>query len=174
MPGWHPLIVHFPIAQLTFSLIVDLAALLAKRPAWHPVAYALLVAGTVAATAAVISGNAAAAPYREIEVIGELVGQHEDSGSLVLVLYLIVTLGRLPLQLRPPTSSWPLRSWLIVAAAGCVLLWRASALGGSLVFEHGVGVARGVAQRRGQGIADQTDTSQVIIPPPSWSGPASP
>ena len=62
MPGWHPLIVHFPIALLTFSLIVDLAALLAKRPAWHPVAYALLVAGTVAATAAVISGNAAAAP----------------------------------------------------------------------------------------------------------------
>ena len=146
MSSWHPLVVHFPIALLTMSPIVDLAALLARRPTWHGAAYALLVAGTVAAVAAVISGNAAAAPHWETEVIGELVERHEDSGSLVLALYLVVALGRLPLQLRAATSGWPLKLWLVVAAAGCVLLWRTSSLGGSLVFDYGVGVTEGAVE----------------------------
>jgi len=124
MPSWHPLIVHFPIALLSISPIVDLAAFLTRRPSWHAVAYGLLVAGTLAAAAAVISGNATAAPHREREVIGKLVEEHEDSGSLVLVLYLVITIGRLPLQLRAATSGWPLKLWLVVAAAGCVLVWR--------------------------------------------------
>lgn len=151
MPSWHPLIVHFPIALLSISPIVDLAAFLTRRPSWHAVAYGLLVAGTLAAAAAVISGNATAAPHRESEVIGELVEEHEDSGSLVLVLYLVVTIGRLPLQLRAATSGWPLKLWLVVAAAGCVLVWRASSLGGSLVFDYGVGVTQKAAEEGGGG-----------------------
>jgi uncharacterized membrane protein len=149
MPGWHPLVVHFPIALLSVSSIVDLVALLARRPSWHTTAYALLVAGTVAAAAAVISGNSAAAPHRETEVIGELVARHEDSGSLVLALYLVVTLGRLPLQLRAATSGWRLKLWCVAGAAGCVMLWRASSLGGSLVFDYGVGVTGGTAEVAG-------------------------
>ena len=146
MPGWHPLIVHFPIALLSMSPVVDLAALLTRRPSWHAVAYALLATRTVAAAAAVISGNAAAAPHRDNEVIGGLVERHEDSGSLVLLLYLVATVGRLPLQLRATTSGWQLKLWLVVAVAGCVLLWRTSALGGSLVFDYGVGVTQEAAE----------------------------
>ena len=64
----------------------------------------------------------------------------------LLALYLVVTLGRLPLQLRAATSGWPLKLWLVAAAVGCVLLWRASSLGGSLVFDYGVGVTEGEAE----------------------------
>ena len=146
MPGWHPYIVHFPIVLLPLSLVFDLAALVKGRPTWHTAAYCLLVAGTVAAAAAVISGNAAATPHRETDVVAAAIERHEDSGSLVLIAFIAVALGRLPLQLRQRTTGWPLKAWLAVAAAGCVLVWRTSLLGGDLVYEYGVGVRPGAAE----------------------------
>ena len=138
MPNWHPMIVHFPIALLTLSVVVDLAALLGRRRSWHRMAYGLIVAGAVSAAAAVISGNDAAVPYRD-SGLADVVEEHEDYATIVLVTFLATSLGRLPLFLRS-RHGWPLNLWIAVAFAGCCLLWLTSLHGGELVYEHGVGV----------------------------------
>ena len=132
------MIVHFPIALLTLSVVVDLAALLGRRRSWHRMAYGLIVAGAVSAAAAVISGNDAAVPYRD-SGLADVVEEHEDYATIVLVTFLATSLGRLPLFLRS-RHGWPLNLWIAVAFAGCCLLWLTSLHGGELVYEHGVGV----------------------------------
>ena len=138
MPNWHPMIVHFPIALLTLSVVVDLAALLGRRRSWHRMAYGLIVVGAVGAAAAVISGNDAAVPYRD-SGLADVVEEHEDYATIVLVTFLATSLGRLPLFLRS-RHGWPLNLWIAVAFAGCCVLWLTSLHGGELVYEYGVGV----------------------------------
>ena len=139
MPNWHPIVVHFPVALLSVSVLVDVAALAARRGDWHKFAYALLVAGTVGAAAAVITGTEAAPPHRQSADVVETVDRHEDLGSVVFIVFLAVSLGRLPVHLQRQVG-WPLAMWLGVAGMGCVLLWMTSLVGGELVYEYGVGV----------------------------------
>ena len=141
MPNWHPMIVHFPIALLTLSVVVDLGALLAGRRSWHRVAYALVIAGTLGAAAAVISGNDAAVPHRDSS-LAEVVAEHEDFATVVLITFLATSLGRLPLFLRS-RHGWPLNLWIVLAVLGCGLLWLTSLHGGELVYEYGIGVQVG-------------------------------
>ena len=147
MPNWHPMIVHFPIALLTLSVVVDLGALLTGHRSWHRMAYALVIAGTLGAAAAVISGNDAAVPHRDsslAEVVAEgRVGRPEEIAPLIT--FLATSLGRLPLFLRS-RHGWPLNLWIVLAFLGCGLLWLTSLHGGELVYEHGIGV-----QVQGQG-----------------------
>ncbi len=139
MPNWHPLIVHFPIALLTASVAVDLIALIKHQVQWHRFAYALLVAGLLSSSAAVITGTEAALPYRSKPEVADLIQQHEDFGSIVFIVFMATALGRLPLFLQR-SGGWPLVMWIVVAVGGCVLLWWTSYYGGELVFVHGVGV----------------------------------
>jgi uncharacterized membrane protein len=138
MPNWHPMIVHFPIALLTLSVVVDLGALLTGHRGWHRMAYALVIAGTLGAAAAVISGNDAAVPHRDSS-LAEVVAEHEDFATAVLITFLATSLGRLPLFLRS-RHGWPLNLWIVLAFLGCGLLWLTSLHGGELVYEHGIGV----------------------------------
>ena len=140
--SWHPWIVHYAIALLPVGVLVDLAAVFWRRPAWHTTGYALLLLGTAAAAAAVITGNQAALPYRDDEAVSELVQRHDDWGSAAFILFLAILLGRLPLQLRGRTQGRALRCLVIAALAGCGVLYTASLYGGELVYRHGVGVQR--------------------------------
>ncbi len=139
MPNWHPMIVHFPIALLTTSVAIDLMALVKLRGQWHRFAYALLVAGLLSSSAAVITGTEAALPYRSQPEVADLIQQHEDFGSIVFIVFMATALGRLPLFLQR-SGGWPLTVWIVVAVGGCVLLWWTSYYGGELVYAHGVGV----------------------------------
>ena len=143
MTNWHPWIVHFPIAVLPLSVVLDIAALLWRRPAWHSGAYALLVLGTVAAAAAVITGNEAALPYREIDAVNQFVSRHENYGTVSFLAFLAITLGRLPLQLQRRNTGWPIRLLIGAAAIAVGIVWVASLHGGKLVYEHGLGVRIG-------------------------------
>lgn len=136
---WHPLAVHFPIALLTAGVLLDLAALLCRRPAWHRTAYGLLVAGTLGAGLAVVTGNVDAAAWRETAAAGAI-QDHEDLGTLTMLLYLAVCLGRLPGVLRPGDNRYrPL--WVALATLGWVLLAWTGWEGGELVYDLGVGVS---------------------------------
>lgn len=52
----HPLVVHYPIAFLTSSTVVYLAAAIARRDQWAWLALCLLALGAIGATAAVWTG----------------------------------------------------------------------------------------------------------------------
>lgn len=112
---WHPLIVHYPIALLPLSAGVDLLAWWRGKEDGHHLAYGLLVLGTVGALAAVLSGNAAAAPHWQTP-LAEKIHRHEDLATATLFLCLAIVLGRLPLHLRGPLQGWPLKAWIAAAA----------------------------------------------------------
>ena len=140
--SWHPWIVHFAIALIPVGVLIDLAAFILRRPAWHTTGYAMLLLGTAAAAAAVITGNQAALPYRNDGAVSGLVQRHEDWGTAAFILFLAILLGRLPLQLQGRTGGRALRFLVIAALAGCAILFTASLYGGELVYLHGVGVRR--------------------------------
>ena len=137
---WHPAVVHFPIVLLLLAVSIDVLALLTGRPGWHRTTWRLLVAGTLGALAAVLTGDASAADYRDAGRIGGLVQDHEDAATVCLLLFAITCMGRLPLALgRHQTRRW-LPYWVALSVAAAALLIWTSDLGGQLVFRHGIGV----------------------------------
>jgi uncharacterized membrane protein len=140
MDTWHPLLVHFPIVLLPTSVALDLVALARRHDSWHVVAYGLLWAGTLSSVAAVLSGNSAAAPYRQHPPLQALVGAHEDLATWVLFVFFALALARLPLQLQHRLRTGAFGLWLVVALAGCALVWITGHSGGELVYRYGAGV----------------------------------
>lgn len=140
MPTWHPIAVHFAIALLPSGCALDLVALALRRSAWHRVAYGLLLAGTAAAALSVLTGNAAAGPFRAAGEVAGLIERHEDLGTLSLLIFLVVALGRMPLELQQRYRGWSMRLWIAVSLGGNVALWLTGGRGGELVFVYGVGV----------------------------------
>ena len=142
---WHPVAVHFPVALLCAALVFDLAGLLWQRAQWHRTAWVLLLAGTLGAAAAVLTGNLDAADYRQ-SAAAEAIQRHEDLGTVTFLLFIVVTLGRLPHMLRPEGEDRRLRLWIGLAAIGVGLLMWTAQQGGELVYDLGVGVrATGIA-----------------------------
>ena len=140
MESWHPFIVHFPLVLLPTSVAVDLLALGWKKPQWQGLAYGLLWLGVVLSAAAVLSGNTAAEAYRKNPQVQALVSAHEDWATWTLLLVFGLALSRLPLHLRGGLQGSRFKLWLVVALAGCALLWLTGYTGGELVYLHGVGV----------------------------------
>lgn len=140
METWHPLIVHFPLVLLPLGVVVDLLALGWRKPHWHTLAYGFLWLGAVLSATAVLSGNAAAGAYRKSSQVQGLVSAHEDWATWTLLLFIGLALSRVPLQMRDELQGRRFALWLVVAIAGCGLLWLTGYTGGELVYLHGVGV----------------------------------
>ncbi len=135
----HPALVHFPLVLLPLSAAIDLIAGPLGKREWHPLAFAVLVAGTLSAIGSVVSGNDAAASNRADGSIAILIERHEDWATASLFLCLLIALGRLPFQLQGRDP----RIWAIAALLASVVLWIAAYFGGELVYDHGVGVGLG-------------------------------
>jgi uncharacterized membrane protein len=132
----HPALIHFPLVLLPLSAGIDLIAGPLARREWHSLSFAILVAGTLFAIGAVVSGNDAAASHRADGPIAVLIERHEDWATASMFLFLSITLGRLPSQLQGRDP----RIWAVAALAASVVLWIAAYFGGELVYDHGVGV----------------------------------
>jgi uncharacterized membrane protein len=141
MADWHPALIHFPIVLLPLSLVFDLYAWAKGREQWRAVAYTLWVAGTVFSLAAVLSGDAAAGPYRD-QVQAGLIEQHEDWATGTLVACLVLALGRLPHHMRRSLDGWRWGLYCVLALGAVAALWTTAHWGGELVYVHGVGVEK--------------------------------
>lgn len=150
LPPWdgaHPIIVHFPIALLSTSPLLLLAALAAgkHRLTWM-IAYLLLtLLGTLGAWLATWSGDAAEHAVRASAEIESLIHEHEEAGELARNLFLgIGGAAALGTFLAWKVESAKRRGVLIIGvilvahAVGTLALINAGHLGGLLVHEHGV------------------------------------
>ena len=133
----HPALVHFPLVLLPLSAAIDLIARPLARREWHSLSFAILVAGTLFAIGAVVSGNDAAVAHRGDAPIAMLIERHEDWATASLLFFLGITLGRLPFQLQGRDP----RIWAVAALAASLVMWIAAYFGGELVYDHGVGVS---------------------------------
>ncbi len=151
--GQHVLVVHFPIAlPLVAMAFVFAAMILPIRLRWCSwVAVALLVMGTMGMFLAVATGEAARDVIEDgPDEMFTVLGQHEQLGGLVRIVFLIVTLlfglfVMLPSVIRKwltPSYLVPIHLVFLLVLLVCNLLLANTAhLGGRLVHQYGVRAA---------------------------------
>ena len=137
MQSAHPMVVHFPIALLLTAVVLDMAALVARRPALHRIALWNLVLGTLAAGAAVVSGLRAEEAAKHSFEIWQVMERHEQLGIVTLSLGAFVSAFRLWKRDRL-SPRWRLLTIALLLAMLGSLTYGAH-LGGRLVYEFGVG-----------------------------------
>ncbi|HUF29729.1 MAG TPA: DUF2231 domain-containing protein [Gemmatimonadaceae bacterium] len=132
----HPMLVGFPIACWTLSVAANLYAAYANTP--HFFGYYLAAAGCVTALVAAIPGF--------IDLFGAIPASHPARaiGWRHAVLNLIaLALFAVSVAVRPNPSSMTYLAYG-TALAGLAVLAVSGWLGGTLVYDHRVGVPEGV------------------------------
>ncbi len=142
-PGWHPLVVHFPLALVLTAVPLLLAARLLRSDALASTAAVVgtwnLCLGTVAAVFALATGLGAVLDLRVGETARQAISLHMKWAmftSLVLVLLAVWRGAGTAPRSRP---SWIFIIVLLMAAAALVVTGYR---GGENVYEFGVGVKK--------------------------------
>lgn len=136
----HPVVVHFAIALLTVAVVCDFLFLITKKENFWQISNYLLVAGTLSAIGAVLTGTQA---FKLIEItpeIEDLVNSHRSGGQLAMWMFITLTALRflfIKLQLFQNPLKW---LYYIFSLIALVFLLRTGLLGGEMVYIHGVGI----------------------------------
>jgi len=143
MSNIHPLLVHFPIAFLTFFFVVDVFGSLAGKPQWRQTASFLLYFGTLAAAFTVLAGFVAADTVEHGENVHEIMERHEHLG--ISILSLAAGLSAWRLKHHGVLSGAGNVLFLLLSALLCLILVFGADLGGLMVYQYGVAVKPGAA-----------------------------
>ena len=144
---FHPQIVHFVVA-LSFAGVIGRWLFLTGKAPWAgPAATTLLLACTIAAVAAVQSGDDAHGPVERVPGVRPAVEEHEKAGKWarnVLLAVAALEIAALALGQRPQ-RKWVLVASGVVGLAGLAAVYEAAEHGGDLVYEYagGVGIRSG-------------------------------
>jgi uncharacterized membrane protein len=143
LPGWHPLVVHFPLALILVATALLLAARLLRNASLAATAATVgtwnLCLGAVAALFALGTGLAAVIGLDVGEAARQAISLH-----MRWALFTTLTLVMLAVWRGAGTAQASRPSWLFIA----VLLAASAALGvtgyrgGKNVYEYGVGVKK--------------------------------
>lgn len=132
----HGMVVHFPIALLFASVLIEMVAL--YRPWRERLLHASLVTlilGTLGAAAAVLTG-----PEETADAI-RLGGTHERFAQMTLIVFGLLTLWRVLAIWRKRTfGTAAIAAYLVLCAIGVGLLGYTGFLGGTMVYEEAAGV----------------------------------
>ncbi|MCA1827450.1 MAG: DUF2231 domain-containing protein [Myxococcales bacterium] len=136
----HPFVLHFAVGLLLTAPLCDVVGLILRR---EPLLFAgrwMTLAGTFAAVLSAITGFGAEAGLGPHSAAGEaLLNLHRALGIVMVLVWVPIAvwrgLSKLPLPLKARTI------YLALAFSGAVILTVETALGGALVFRHGVGLS---------------------------------
>lgn len=147
--GFHPIVVHYPIALLATAPLFVVLALIVHRHR-HPLnlaALILMALGAVGCWLAVSSGEAAEEWVDEVGAIKTILHDHEELAERAWQLTMILT----PLFAAYTFIPWmmkrqPARKWTSLVGVILLIAWTAPILavanaahqGGRLVHEQGV------------------------------------
>src|SRR5438105_2096693 len=138
----HPLLVHFPIGLFVLSLVLDLfSQMLPTQTAVHAAYYTMLL-GTIMALVAAVLGLADWSDIRKDHPAWKSAIYHLVLNVSAVCLYLINLIMRYQREEESATPLWP----LVLSLAGVGLLSVSGYIGGTLVYDDGIGVGR--ARRR--------------------------
>jgi uncharacterized membrane protein len=144
MESPHPLVVHFPIALLLTSLLLDGLALVFQRPTTHRVALWNLALGTLGAGVAVWTGYRAADIAKHTFESHQVMELHRKLGLTTLILGALLVAWRLWRRDRVSRRTRACMLLLMGVMAGTLAF--GAHLGGRLVYEFGVGGTFGASQ----------------------------
>ncbi len=148
IPGWHPLVVHFPFAlcitgtlALTASRVVGndrVAATLATAGTWN------LVAGAVAALLAIGTGIAALIGLRVGVAAHQAIFVHVKWAMLTSMALTLLAVWRGAGNAHDERPSWLLVALLVLTSAAMAMTGYRGDLN---VYRFGVGVSAGAPSR---------------------------
>ncbi len=135
----HPMLVHFPIALLSVSVLCDFVAVRWRPQDSRSAGFYTLVLGLVGAMASVISGHMAEETVEHSGAPEQILEIHEKLGFAVFWLFA----GLLGLRVVERLGWIKERPFMTLGfgLVGTVVLFVASYYGGSLVYDYGAGVA---------------------------------
>lgn len=150
----HPQIVHFAVALLIVGVLFRALSLIGTPSFLGPAAATLLFLGTVAAAAAVYSGDLAHGPVEAMPGVRQAVVEHEQWGERTRNVFFVVMLIELvALTLRGSKKARPvLIASTLVGLVGVFFLYETGEHGGAIVYDHagGVGTRSGNPEAVGQ------------------------
>lgn len=134
----HPMLVHFPIALFITSVLFDVLGIWLTRESVREGALWLLVLGLLTGLAAFASGDLAAEGAEKAGFAESLIETHEHLAGATVGVFGALLAWRLLLRNR--FSRRAQIAYLMIAIVGLGLLSATGHYGGSLVYEHGVGI----------------------------------
>jgi uncharacterized membrane protein len=149
----HPIVVHFGIALFVVAILLDAAAMAARRPAWHHAAWLNLVLAAGAAIAAVAAGMESEIALNPTHALHATLDVHKTLAYSSLGVILVLAAWRYALRGGFPRRGAALL-YAVVSLAGLGVMGGAGYYGGELVYEHGAGV-RAIDQFARQRYFDQ-------------------
>lgn len=139
LAGWHPFLVHFPIALWLVGTATMTAGVLAKRAPWCSTAWFLWMTAAALVLPAVWSGQ------EDIQVLQARFGEavvtpglqnHMDVGNAIPWLMIGMVLLRVHNQYKKQGFKIKNEVWLIFGVALSIALLYAGVLGGAYVYER--------------------------------------
>lgn len=134
----HPMLVHYPIALWTTSLITDLIFYFNRNTTMLQISKFLIAAGIIGGILAAIPGIIDWWALTD-PVVTKIANWHARLNIVALIIFGASLYLRLR-QYGAPMVGFNLKIPFVVSAAGFVLMASSAKLGGKLVYEHRIGV----------------------------------
>ena len=136
-PRLHAALNDLPAALLLVAVLFEILGVLNKRDTLRAAGYWTLVTGVAGALLAIGSGLMAEDVVEHTDQAHEIMERHETLAFIVLGVFGVMLLWRLVRRAMAPAER---SAYLIVGIAGVAVLVATSKLGGSLVFDHALGL----------------------------------
>jgi uncharacterized membrane protein len=137
-PRLHAALNDLPAALLATAVFFDLLAALTRRPSLRQAGFATMIAGTIGAGVAVLSGLEAEDHIAHGEAVHSLMATHETLALTTLGIFTVLVLWRILRERRMSAGERTLS--LVVSLAGAGVLVATGVYGGKMVFEHAAGI----------------------------------
>ena len=125
--------------------------LLLRRPSLRAASFWTLLAGMAGLIAAVAAGLAAEGIVEHDDIAHEVLERHKTLALVGVGLFAVLTLWRV--ARRNAENRREQAAWAVIAAGGAALIIATAQLGGSLTFDHALGLPSAtlheVLERRG-------------------------
>ena len=134
----HPMIIPFPLALWTTSFVTDLLFYFTRNATLPSISKYLLAGGCIGAVAAAIPGL-----IDWVSIKNPAVKRIANWHARLNVIALLIFAASLYLRMRSGGAAmvgWGLKIPFLLSFVGVILIAISGWLGGSLSFEHGVGV----------------------------------
>ncbi|RIV17762.1 DUF2231 domain-containing protein [Alicyclobacillaceae bacterium I2511] len=136
-PTIHPMVIHFTIAIIYLAALAGLAGLIFRRDGFYVRLFLTLLVLAIAATLAAGVAGVISESYDTISpAVAKILSVHKNFGELTGVLVVIATMFQWFAQGKRRVSKLA----FLFSLAAVVTVSITGFLGGSMVYNHGLGV----------------------------------
>lgn len=150
-PRFHAALNDLPAALLAAAVLFEVAWLITQRSSFRDASLWTIVLGVAGTIGAVIAGLVAAGAVDHDDVAHAIMERHKTLGYVTLGVFAALAVWRV--KRRSADGRMESLAWSAFGTAGTAILIITSQLGGSLVFDHALGIRSdtlvSVLERRG-------------------------